>query len=393
MNKQTIRLATGAVALLSLAHASEPTSANPAPSASADSGATTDSVAPAAKPQSSFDRIWSYGTLYHNAENPVLQKLQFTGRYQLDYVQVDEGDFEDLDTRRWRMGGKATLFQNFTLHGEADLYPDRDDYYQRMTDAYVAWSTSESLELTLGKQSAAFTMDGSTSSKELLAIDRSNLANNLWFTEEYIPGVSAGGTTAGWNYFLGLFSAGARNKGLGEFDGGLFTLTTVGYNFAKALDVKKAALNFNYVYNTGDEANSFTRPLENVASLNFDFDAGSWGFRTDVSGGTGFANQSDLWGAMVMPYYNLTKQLQAVVRYTYLESADDNGVRFNRYENQVVAGRGDQYEEIFVGLNYYFYKHKLKLQTGVQYADMRDQAGDGGAYSGWAWTTGLRISW
>jgi phosphate-selective porin OprO/OprP len=393
MNKQKIRLAAGAVALCSLAQASEPVTQNTVQPPITDPSAPAAPVATTARPDSIFDRIWSYGTWFKNDENPVLQKFQFTGRYQLDYARVDQNDFEDLDTRRWRMGGKATLFHNFTVHGEVDLYPDSDDYYQRLTDAYLAWSPAETLELTLGKQSAAFTMDGSTSSKELLAIDRSNLANNLWFTEEYIPGVSAGGTAAGWNYFLGLYSAGARNKEFGEFDGGMFVLTTVGYNFAKALDVKKAALNFNYVYNTGDEPNSFTRPLENVASLNFDFEAGKWGFRTDLSGGTGLNNQSDLWGGMVMPYYNLTKKLQAVVRYTYLESTDANGVRFNRYENQVAAGRGDQYQEFYAGLNYYLYKHKLKLQTGVQYADMRDQAGDGGGYSGWAWTTGLRISW
>ena len=32
-------------------------------------------------------------------------------------------------------------------------------------------------------------------------------------------------------------------------------------------------------------------------------------------------------------------------------------------------------------MNYYFYGHKLKLQTGVQFADMQDRANDGGAYS------------
>ena len=82
-----------------------------------------------------------------------------------------------------------------------------------------------------------------------------------------------------------------------------------------------------------------------------------------------------------------------MARYTWIKSRDDNGVRFARYEDQVVLGRGDEYNEIYLGLNYYFYGHKLKLQTGVQYADMRDQANDGGDYSGWAWTTGLRLSW
>ena len=46
-----------------------------------------------------------------------------------------------------------------------------------------------------------------------------------------------------------------------------------------------------------------------------------------------------------------------------------------------------------LGANYYFYGHKLKLQTGVQFADMNDRANDGGEYSGVSWTTGLRVGW
>ena len=75
------------------------------------------------------------------------------------------------------------------------------------------------------------------------------------------------------------------------------------------------------------------------------------------------------------------------------KSDDDNGVRFARYEREIAGGRGDEYSEVYVGLNYYWYGHKLKLQTGLQYANMDDRAADGGAYSGWAWTTGFRISW
>jgi phosphate-selective porin OprO/OprP len=51
------------------------------------------------------------------------------------------------------------------------------------------------------------------------------------------------------------------------------------------------------------------------------------------------------------------------------------------------------YNELYGGANYYFYGHKLKLQSGVQFADMNDRANDGGAYSGVSWTTGLRIGW
>ena len=73
--------------------------------------------------------------------------------------------------------------------------------------------------LTLGKHSAPFTMDGSTSSKELLAVDRSNLTNNVWFTQEYVPGVSAAGGRSPWIYHLGLYSAGDANREFGRFNG------------------------------------------------------------------------------------------------------------------------------------------------------------------------------
>ena len=55
--------------------------------------------------------------------------------------------------------------------------------------------------------------------------------------------------------------------------------------------------------------------------------------------------------------------------------------------------RGDEYNELYLGGNYYFYGHRLKLQTGLQFADMNDSANNGGAYSGVSWTTGLRVGW
>jgi phosphate-selective porin OprO/OprP len=59
----------------------------------------------------------------------------------------------------------------------------------------------------------------------------------------------------------------------------------------------------------------------------------------------------------------------------------------------VVAGRGNRYDELYAGANYYFYAHRLKLQTGIERAEMKDNANDGGAYSGVAWTSGIRVGW
>jgi phosphate-selective porin OprO and OprP len=94
-----------------------------------------------------------------------------------------------------------------------------------------------------------------------------------------------------------------------------------------------------------------------------------------------------------MPFVNLTRKLQLVGRYTFLESGDPNGVLLATYENRLVTGRGDRYDELYAGANYYFYGHRLKLQSGLQWAELDDRAADGGAYSGVSWTTGLRVGW
>ena len=241
----------------------------------------------------------------------------------------------------------------------------------------------------MGKQSAPFTMDGSTSSSRLLTIDRSNLANNIWFTEEYFPGVSIAGDADPWVYHLGVYASGDTTW----INGSAFALATLGYDFAEAFDATEALLAFDYVYNDLHRGNTFTADLEQVFSTHLKLDHGTWGARADVSGALGGLGQSDLIGAMILGFYDFTERLQVVARYTWVKSEQENGVRFARYESRVVDGRGDLYQEAYFGVNYFFYGHRLKLQSGVDFADMRDVAGDGGAYRGWGWTTALRVSW
>jgi phosphate-selective porin OprO/OprP len=183
------------------------------------------------------------------------------------------------------------------------------------------------------------------------------------------------------------------NREFGRFSAGYFTLALVGYDFAQRLGVKEAVLTGNYVYQHPDVDNTFTRQLEHIASVHFKFEADRWGWQSDLSGATGYLGQSNMWAVMAMPFFNVTEKLQAVGRYTYIHSAKPNGIRLSLYESRVDPGRGDEFNELYLGANYYFYGHKLKLQTGLQWADMKDRANDGGAYSGVSWTTGLRIGW
>jgi phosphate-selective porin OprO/OprP len=351
---------------------------------------------PPAEP-SIYDRIWRFAEWYRNDDNPIVQRVQFSGRFQQDYARVnaDQGDHDEWNVRRLRLGARTTLFRQFTFHGEAEFNPqEREPLYLRLTDFYLQWSRDPRLALTFGKQGVPFTSEGATSSRELVAIDRSNLANNIWFPQEYMPGVSVSGRVAPWVYRAGVYSSGAANREFGEFTGGVFTLALLGYDFGPALGLEEALVTGNYLYQQEDRANTFTRQLEHILSVHVRLEDEKWGTRADVSTATGYLGQSDLWSVMAMPFYNVTPAFQLVGRYTIVKSEEPNGVRLATYENTVVReGRGDRYREFYAGANYYFYGHRLKLQTGIQWGEMRDRANDLGAYSGVAWTSGVRVGW
>jgi phosphate-selective porin OprO/OprP len=349
------------------------------------------------KTPSTYDKVWQWFTeWYRNDRNRVVQRVLFSGRYQHEFLTLhaDQGDHDEWNVRRMRLGPRITLFRKLTLHAEAELNPqERDPFYVRLTDSYVQWNQSRRFAVTVGKQGVPFTLEGATSSRELITIDRSNLANNIWFPQEYMPGVSISGRQGPWLYRTGVYSSGAMNREFGEFNGGMFGLGVVGYDFAKALDVEEALLIGNYLYQHPDANNTFTRQLEHVGSMNFRFEDDRWGVHADLSAASGYLGQSDLWGLMAMPFLNITEKLQLVGRYSFLHSDSANGLRLNTYESRVESGRGDRYGEWYGGLNYFFYGHRLKFQTGVQHASMDDRASDGGEYSGVAWTTGIRVGW
>jgi hypothetical protein len=86
--------------------------------------------------------------------------------------------------------------------------------------------------------------------------------------------------------------------------------------------------------------------------------------------------QGNFWGAVVMPYYWIVdKKLQAVVRYQYAGSSEDQGIRTNsRYVRRdhgpvanVNSGRGNEHHSIYAGLNYLICGDNLKIMTGVEY--------------------------
>ena len=352
-------------------------------------------LSPVVLAQPDYDKIWSHFSLYDSGDDGFIRSFALSGRLQGDlaWVDADQGNFNDQLWRRFRFGFKSQLAKDWVvqLEGDFDLNQE-DDLYNRLTDAYIGWNPGDTLDLRFLKHSAGFTLDGATSSKKLLTMERNNLTNNLWFTAEYFSGVSAQGELEnGLTYRAGVFSGDPDNE-VSFKDGSYFTLTSLGWDFASKTGLDTATVRIDYVYQDEDPANN-TRDFSRVFNLVSQWGTENWGIWTDLSAGRGLAGQSDIRGLVLMPFYNSSDKLQWVARYTYLDSDEANGLRLGRYERDVVAGRGDAYDELYLGTNYFFYGHKLKWQGGLQWARMDDRARDGGRYRGWAFTTGFRLYW
>jgi phosphate-selective porin OprO/OprP len=203
-----------------------------------------------------------------------------------------------------------------------------------------------------------------------------------------------------WSYKTGIFSSDGSDE-ISINDASYFATFSTTKKLTKNNLWDKGELNFDYVYNdTHEEGN--TRDFSQVISASSKFKQKNWGLQSDISWGKGDFEQSDLFGVVVMPTYQQSEKVQWVARYTYLNSSEDNGVRLGRYENKVTdeqghssvnGERGNKYQEVYGGVNWFLNGHKLKLQAGLQYAKMEDDANDGGAYDGWSFTVAMRSYW
>lgn len=347
---------------------------------------------------STYDKLWSKVILYESEQNPFLSKFSLTGRLQGDYHsfenEVSEVSHDDYDWRRFRFGFKANLFGDITLHSEADLDLENTNktLYKSLTDTYFSWSTDSGMKFKVGKQSAPFTLDGSTSSKKLHTLERGKIGTNIWFGQEYFPGISISGNKNEIDYFAGLYSSDNAPEFEDAFRYGQFGIISIGKDYGESFNLEKSYFRADLMIQDDDEmkyedwkgAYSFVTKWENK----------NWYFWTDLS----FADRKDgdVWGIQLMPFYDITDKIQAVFCYTHLDSSGHNQLKTSRWESKIPqtsnVGKGDDLTEYFFGLNHFLYGHKLKWQNGIQYTEL-NQADGTKEYDGWGFTTALRISW
>ncbi|MEN8189268.1 MAG: porin [Thermodesulfobacteriota bacterium] len=353
-----------------------------------------------------FSSAWQAAHLYEDRENPSVHSFSLVGRYHGQYWITDSGEdqSEDWENRRFYIGFKAGIFENFILELQASVNDDFDPVYKGLYDAFVQWQeTGGDLAISVGRLDYVYSgMERSTSSKKIKTMERSLLVNHLMPGE--VIGLYVSGKKSDFSYQAGLFSGSIEDE-FTDFEGGFGALAGLGYKLP--LWYEKGKLRVEYLYNDGNEHNSAFKPYEHIVSLWHEGEVGPLAVGIDLTAAAGVDEVSDVAGLTILPSYTIGHNLllggdslQLALRYHYASSCDDYGLSFNkRYERPVTSGKGDSYHSFYSGLNYYIYEQKLKLMAGVEYfsmdgvADPDEELQDQEQKSvdGWSFITGLRF--
>jgi phosphate-selective porin OprO/OprP len=371
---------------------------------------------------SEYERLWSHFTLYKNDDNPILQEFSLQGRLQLQYAwgEADQGEYysgdrptntlwgDDIEVRRWRLGFKSKWFRQWKFDGQIDVNSDIDPFYRQIYDLTLTYAPSESFNLGIGKYKANnFGIEHFTSSKEILTIERTLLANQLFVGE--LTGARFNGKKNNWQYAAGIYS-GDITQEFSSFETGMIYQGSLGYDFHERFGLEKALIKLDVQY-SDDITNGTNRGNEprlsatnsgrygTAVSLNGHFEQGKFGLYTDILGAEGRGANGDVWGIILTPSYYLTDGLQLVARYQYANGDNDALQLQSRYERLAAApggtltdgGRGENYHAFYLGLNYYLYGHKLKLMAGAEYHQMDNGNDAGGEFDGVTGLVGMRM--
>jgi phosphate-selective porin OprO/OprP len=353
--------------LIDLGIAGEPMSMSPPPPFPAV-------ISPMLDEPDTLGERWDHlGRLYHSDTDPVLQELWLLGRFhgQYHWSEGSAGEDEGYETRRFRLGGQARLFEKLTLHAQMVSGSDIEPFYNGFTELWAQWAFSPKLALTLGQQKHRFTHDRNVSSRYINYLERSMMTN--LFSADYTPAITLLGRIDKLNYYTGFFSnatSGNMGEAFTQLDSGYSFLAAAYYDLGQSLGTDTANLHFTYLHSDAKDnatnLNRFDTGLSSALILTKD----SVALVTEVTAGLG-SQDGDAIALNFQPSYFLTDNLQIAGRYQVASSNADQGLKAQRrYEQAAGLPAGDFYQAAYLGLNYHIAKHRLKLMTGVEYATM-----------------------
>ncbi len=389
--------------------------------------AVTQRAVAASEEPTTFDKLWDHAVLYKDNTNPILEEFKLRGRYQGQYhaVKSVQGDDDTWEDRRSRFGFDAKLF-NKKVEIRADFQSNDhfEDFYDGLVDAYIRWKPVSWLGITAGKTKPLIgQFDWLESTNTQPTFERSQIFNQLGINRT--TAITVEGTADAWSWRAGVYSNDTPNGtgnsltkrppsgtwGDGEFghlDGGFSYSAGVGYDFKSLLNLEKADFRFDWLHsdrqvdsdlvlNKYDDILASTLWLkQDAASLVVEGYYATGASYKPLKGDTG---NGDVFGFFIEPRYDIIpEKLQIVGRYSFATGNGDVSLSAqSRYEQTapdiIPAGkaRGDLYQSIYLGFQYFIYGDKFKLLGGAEYAHLTGGPATDD-YEGVTWLTGVRFS-
>lgn len=317
----------------------------------------------------------------------VVKDLQIRGRIHAQFGYVDADNDEDSDDyttfemRRVRMGMRGTLFDNVRAQLEANLVPGSD---LSMRTAFLQWREHKPAYIKVGYDKPHSSIDEQTSSSEILTIERSFI-NNTVAAPGPVTGLSLEGAFEMFDYGLGLYTdSNNRNSGGANY---LYN-AMAGITLDDFLG-EGQRLRFQGVYlNSDDPEGKVGSKADEVITAGAA--GGIGGFSLVGEYFLADKDDNDTKGWYVMPAYKFNDNFELVARFEQADADKARGLRApSRYTRDVPSLKvretkddsgavtstfnpqaGDEYQSLYLGLNYYFSGHPHKLMLGVEVAEL-----------------------
>ncbi|MBK1881488.1 hypothetical protein JIN85_03615 [Luteolibacter pohnpeiensis] len=356
--------------------------------------------------ESSFDDLWKLATLYQNPNNPYLEQFKLRGRYQGQYTHVDSdrGESSDWEDRRSRFGFDALMLERkIELRLDFQSNDGFQDFYDGLVDAYIRYKPNGSTAITLGKTKPLIGQyDWLESTNTQPTFERSQIFNQLNINRA--TAFTIEGSAQPFTWRSGIYSnstpattGGTGSWGDGEFgnlDGGYSYSFGIGYDFKEQLGTEKADARLDWLHSERREGDRVLGRYDDIIASTFWIKQGSVAVVFEDYYATGGNDEdSDVFGFFIQTMYDFVPdKFQLVGRYSFSASRGPNGIRpQGRYESTAEAMRGDTYQSVYLGGQYFIHGDKLKLLIGAEYAAL-GQNSHSDRYNGFDLLGGLRFS-
>ena len=386
---------------------------------------------PAASFPPSFCERWKkMGTLYEDADNPLVQKFKVFGRLHYQYGTLDgttAGQDFTYDTdqiRRFRTGIGGNFLDHLDLYAEAEIGNDRrprgGDFnirFQHMWQFKVHFDAKKAFDLDdldmfkigLGSREINMSYEWVTSSKRIKTVERSAIANKIWAYNSEFANPTGVWTELGLDpveWTLGVFST-TQDDWIAPFDDGELYYTKMKWDLHEGdesdTDLRLAA--FYQDVSAGEEV--LAAGVEWTSAISLQHKTGPWEFHVEaVAGDNGDQSnadrEGDFWGLVFMPsFWILEDSLEAAFQIQYQGASESEGIRLNsRYARRagvrdgipsVTNGRGDEQLTFYAGLNKLLCGHQHKVMIGVEYDTLSSEGDE--IYRGWMAFVAYRTYW